>query len=101
MLGERGDEIVPFPPIFGRSDVLLVPKSMKCRLRSEIFRHEAYFDEWFHAICQQAIVDLVYIRKVVDGLTFFVFAVNTNLVVKDRVKTNVFKISDFFDAPQI
>ena len=43
-------------------------------------------------ILEQAVVDLVDVGKIVNGLTACVFVVHADFVVEDRVKANVFEI---------
>src|SRR6267143_3134911 len=60
MAREILDELLPFVPILGRRDVLLVPESMqRVRVRGELLGHEAELDKWTNVIFEQAVVDLV------------------------------------------
>ncbi len=58
----------------------------------EFFGHEADFDERAHAICEQAVVDLIDVGKVVDRVPVRIEIVDANLIVKDGVKTDVAEI---------
>ena len=64
---------------------------MSAWLWRKLLRHEAQFDEGADAVGQQAVVDLVDVREVVDRLALFVLVVDADFVVKDGVEAHVWK----------
>ena len=67
-------------------------------IEGELFRHEADLDDGLDAVLQQAVVDLVDVGEVIDGVAVLVFVVDADFVVKDGVKTDVLEIGDCFTA---
>jgi hypothetical protein len=61
---------------------------------SEFARHETKFDEGPYASPKQAIVNLVYVREVVDGMSSGVFIVHSEFVKKDAMKSDILHICD-------
>jgi hypothetical protein len=59
--------------------------------------HETNFNKGPHSVLQQAVVDLIDIGKVIDGMTLFVFVVNADFVMQDVMKAHITKLSDFLD----
>src|ERR1700693_5086530 len=98
---EMGDEVVPFVPIFWRRNVWLVPERMKGRLRGKLPGHEAQFYKWTNMICQQAIIDLIDVRKIVDGLSFRILVVQADLIMENRMKSYIFEAGHFLDFAPI
>ncbi len=56
--------------------------------------HEAQFNKGTHAVCQEAVVNLVNVRPVIYWLPVGSFAVDAVLVVEDIVKANVAEVGD-------
>src|SRR5438445_11361782 len=95
MAGERFDELIPFRPVFWWSDVLLVPKRVQgVGIGSQLLGHEAEFDDGAHSVFKQAVVNLVDVGEVVDGLAGGVFAVDAYFIVKTGVEAYVFVVGD-------
>ena len=102
VLGELGDEIVPLIPVFGWRDVLLVPESMKRVLvRGQCFGHETQFDERTHPVVQQAVVDLIDIRKVVQRMALGILVVDSNFIVEDGVEAHVLEAGNLLYIAEI
>src|SRR6266478_603634 len=96
------NELLPFVPVFRRRNVLFVPEGMeRIRIGSELFGHEAELDEWADVILEQAVVDLIDIGEVVDGLAFPVLIVQANLVMEDGMEADVFKAGDAFGFAEV
>ena len=96
------DQLLPLVPLLGRSDILLVPKGMKrVGVGGKLLGHEAQLDERPNMVLQQAIVDLVHVRKVVDGLAIFVFVIKPDFVMENRVKSHVLKPRDALGFAQV
>ena len=70
----------------------LYQKACKYFLGREFFGHEAQLDEGAHAIGQQVVVDLIDVGEVVLELALVVLVIDTDFVVKDGVKANVFEV---------
>src|SRR5712692_9922981 len=96
------NELLPFVPVFRRRNVLFVPEGMeRVRIGGKLFGHEAELDEWADVILEQAVVNLIYIRKVVNGLAIVVLIVQANFVMEDGVETNVFECGDAFRFAEV
>ena len=54
-----------------------------------------------HAVFQKAIVDLIDVGKIVDGVSIVVLIIDTHFVVQDVVETNVLERCDFLHFPQV
>src|SRR6266849_184573 len=95
MASEVFNELLPLVPVLGRRDVLLVPEGVEsARIRGKLFGHEAELDEGADVVLEQAVVNLIDVGKVVNGLTVFVLVVEAGLVVEDGVKADVFEAGD-------
>ncbi len=102
MAGEILDELFPLAPVFGRRDILLVPERMnRLRVKGELLGHEAELDKRTNLIREQAIVDQVGVRVVVDGAAVFVFVVEAVFIVEDRMEADVFELGDPFGLTQV
>ncbi len=102
MLREMRDHVVPATPILGRRDHRLVPERVHGGRRHRKFaRHETEFHERAHAVLQQAIVDLIDVREVVNRRTLLVFVVEADLIVEDGMKAYLLEIGDAFDFSQV
>jgi hypothetical protein len=73
----------------------------RIRIESQLFRHEADLNHRAYAVLEQPVVHLVHVGKVVDGISVFIFVVDTQFVVKDRVKPYIPEIRDLFYSAQI
>ena len=98
---KRRDQVVPPHPIFWGSDVGLVPEGMRHVPGGQFLRHEAQLYEGTHPVGQQAVINLIQVRKVVERLALLVFIIDTNFVVKDGVEAHILKAGDLFDFPQV
>ncbi len=94
VLGEGGHESVPFSVVLGRRDDLLVPEGVVVEPRGKLFGHEADLDEGADAVGEQAIVDLIDVGKVVDGIALGVFVVDADVVIHDGVEADVLEVGD-------
>src|ERR1700757_368461 len=94
MLREGGDKRVPLGVILRRRDDLLVPEGMVVEARGELLRHEADLDEGADSVGEQAVVDLIDVGEVVDGVALLVFVVDAEFVVKDGVEADVPEVGD-------
>src|SRR5690349_9319562 len=101
MLAKSLYEVIPLRPIFWRSYVGLVPKGMNGIRHCQFSRHEAQLNERFYAVREQAVINLVHIRKVIDGVLLAVFIVQANFVVKNGMKTDIHEVGDLFDLTQV
>src|SRR5271166_2422824 len=99
--GELRDHVVPLGVILRRGDVGAIPKCLDVRTRSKLVRHETELDKRLDAICQKTVVNLVNVGKVVNRPTVFVFVVNADFVVEDRVEAHVLQAGDLLDFAQI
>src|SRR5713226_3238658 len=89
------DELPPLVPILRRRDAGLVPKRMRRRrVRGQFARHEAQFHKRADAIFEQPVVNLVNVRKIVNGIAGIVFVVKPYLVMENGVKPDVFEAGD-------
>src|SRR5579862_969889 len=93
MFGKCGDQIVPLSPIFWRCNIWFVPESVWTVFCRQFIGHEAQFDKRLHTICQQPVVDLIDVRKIVDWPSLAVFVVESEFVVKNRMEAHEFKAS--------
>ena len=99
MLGEGGHERVPLFEGLGWGDVLLVPEGVEgVGVKGELLGHEADLDDGADAVFEQAVVDLVDVGEVVDGVAVLVLVVDADLVVEDGVEANVLEVGGFFDG---
>ncbi len=100
--GELGDEVVPLIPVFGWRDVLLVPERMeRVLVRRQFLRHETQFDERTNTVVQQAVINLIDIRKVVQGMTLGVFVVDSNLIMKNGMEAHVLEAGNLLHIAEI
>ena len=76
MLRKGRNQRVPLRVVLGRRDDLLVPEGVVVEPRRQLLRHEADLDKGPHAIRQQAVINLVDVRQVVDGVSLRVFVVD-------------------------
>src|SRR5260370_1863638 len=95
------DKVVPLVPILWRRNDRLVPERMNDGLRGKFPRHEAQFDEGADMIFQQAIIDLIDVREIIDGFSGGIFIVHAGLVVENRVKTDVFESGHLLDLAEV
>ena len=90
VLGEVGHQVVPSLHALRRRNILLVPEGMKgIGIEGELLGHEADFDEGPHAVFEQAVVDLVDVGEVVDGIAMLVFVVDADFIVEDGVEAHI------------
>ena len=101
MFRELINKVIPFIPIFGRRDILLVPKSMQRILGRQLLGHKTQLNKRAHSVLQEPIVGLIHVGEVVYRPTFAVFVVNAHVVEKDCVEANVFHLRDLFYFPQV
>ena len=102
VLGEVRHQIVPAFHALWRRDVRLVPERMECvRVEGQLLWHEADLYDGAHAILQQAVVDLIDVGEIVDGIAVLVFVVDAYLVVKDGVEANVAEVRYFLHGAKI
>src|SRR5271168_636179 len=95
MACEIFDELFPLVPIFRRGDVLFVPEGMDgVGIGGELFGHEAELDEGADFVFEEAVVDLVDVGEIVDGLAGLVFVVEAEFVVEDSVEADVVEAGD-------
>src|ERR1700727_2181384 len=80
----------------GGRDVRLVPEGMECVwVEGKLLWHEAYLDHGTDTVLQQAIIDLIDVREIVDRVSVLILVVDTDLVVQDGVEPDVLKICGF------
>ena len=101
MLGEARDEVAPFSPVFGRRNNRVIPERMQYRLGGKLLRHEAEFHKGVDPALYQSVVNLIDIRKVVNRSAVGVFAVDADLIMKNRVEADIFEPSNLFNVVQI
>src|ERR1035437_1722225 len=95
------DQFLPEMPPLGHCCDRLVPKGMLNVSGRKLPRHKAKFDEGPDVALQQAVVYLIDIREIVASLTLVVFAIDSDFVVKDSVKTDILKVCNFLDGIQV
>ncbi len=98
VLGKGGDEAVPLRVVLGRRDDLLVPEGVVVEARGKFLGHEADLDEGANAVGEQAVVDLVDVGEVVDGIALRVFVVDADVVVHDGVEADVLEVGDLLHS---
>src|SRR6185369_7292628 len=102
MAREGFDHLAPAIPNLRRRHVLLVPEGVQSfRVGRELLGHEAHFHEGAHLIFQEAIVDLIDVREVVDGISSGIFVVHSDFILKNRVEPDEFEIGDAFGFAEI
>jgi hypothetical protein len=102
VLGEMRHQSIPGFETFRRRDIRLVPEGVEgVWIEGQLLWHEAYFDHRTDTVLQQAIIDLIDIREIVDGISVLVLVVNTDLVVQDGVEADVFEIGDLLDGDEV
>ncbi len=102
VLGEGGHEVVPALHALGGRDVLLVPEGVEVvGIEGELLGHEADLDDGANAVGEEAVVDLVDVGEVVDGVAVLVFVVDTDFVVEDAVEADVAEVGDFVDGADV
>src|SRR5262245_51002399 len=101
MLGKTGDEIAPSSPIFWRRNDRFVPEGMKRLFRRKLSRSEAQFDEGPHLVLEEAIVDLIDVREVVNRPVVGPLVVDADFVVEDGVEAYIFEAGGRFDVAKI
>src|SRR5580692_5260254 len=101
MSREVRDEILPFVPILGWRNIRLIPKRLEHLGCGKFFGHEAKFYKRANAVLEQAIVNLVDVRKIVDWLPFGILVVQAEFIVKNGMEADVFKSSCVLDGAQV
>src|SRR6266496_2919051 len=94
-------QLPPSFPIPRRRNVGTVPERMRRILCSHCAGHETQLDEWANAIFEKAIINLVDIRPVVDGLAVRIDAVHAVLIMKDGVKSYVLDTGGLLNGTQV
>src|SRR5580700_6480953 len=95
------DQLAPFLIVVWRRGQLLVPECVR-RLRCrQLGRHEAQLYERANAIVQEPVVNLIHIREIVKRDAARVFCINSVLVVKDGMKTDIPKAGDLPCRPKV
>ena len=79
---------------FRRVGQRLVPERVRLLRRGQGRGHEAQLDERPDAVRQDAVVDLIHVRPVVDRLALLGLAVDAVVVVEDVVEADVAEIGD-------
>ena len=74
---------------------------MEYLLGGELLRHEAQFDKRAYAVLQQAVVDLVDVRKIVDRLALRIFVVDSDVIEEDSVEADVLDVGDLLYVAQV
>src|SRR4029077_3914922 len=67
----------------------------------QLLRHEAHLDKRLHTIGQQAIVNLVDVREVIDGPPLAVFVVDADFIVKNGMKSRILEVCDLLYFTQV
>jgi len=101
MRGESRYQRVPPGIVSWRRDDGMVFERVHGLARGELARHERQLDEGANAVRQQSIVDLIEVRKVVERISAFVFVVDSDFIVQDRVESDVLEICCIFYKTQI
>src|SRR5207248_363448 len=86
---EGADQRIPSPVVLRRRDHRSVPEALPDVRAGELPRHETELYERAHAVGEKAVVYLIDVGEVVDGLTLGILRVHADLVVEDGVKTHV------------
>jgi hypothetical protein len=74
---------------------------MFARLRGKFPGHEADLYEWANVIFQQAIINLIDVREIVDGFSRGIFIVQANFIMQDRVKSDVLESGRRLDLAKV
>ena len=74
---------------------------MQRLLRGQLLRHEAQFNERPHAIRQQAIVNLIHVRKVVNRIAVRILIVEPGFVVENSVEADVLEAGRLLHLAQV
>src|SRR5690242_7542852 len=101
MLCERFNQAAPFSRIFRRRWERLVPEGVRCQIRGELARHEAKLDKRLHSIFKKSIVDLIYIREVIDRPALRILIVDPHLVMEDGMKADISEVRNLLHSPQV
>src|SRR6202047_1959030 len=101
MSGEMGDQIGPPPQVLRRRHDRMVPKRMQGLLGGKFFGHEAQLYIRADAVLQKTVINLVDVRKIVNGLTIRVFIVESDFIMKNRMKTDVLESCCPLDFAQV
>src|SRR5262249_30232319 len=64
------------------------------RIKGQLLRHETDLDHGPHAVCEQPVVNLVDVGKVVNRIAVLVFVIYSDFILQDGVKTDVSEIGD-------
>src|SRR5277367_3756326 len=92
MLGECRDHCSPAFVVLWRRDNRFVPKRLASIGGGQLPRHKAQLYERAHMILEHTVVDLVDVRKIVNGLAGCIFVVHADFVMEYSVEANVFEI---------
>jgi hypothetical protein len=71
-------------------------RTVRSQILDQLSRHEAQLYEWLHAFSKLAVIDLIDIGEVVDGLPLLVFVIDSDFIVKDCVKKRTYWKSVIF-----
>ena len=80
---------------------VLLPLGKEGQLRGQLARHEAQFYEGANAVLQQPVVNLIYVREIVNGSAARIFSIYADFVVENGVESDVFEVGCAFHVAQI
>src|SRR5450759_1251993 len=96
-----GNEVVPFAPIFWRRNVRLIPERVQDRFRGKLPGHEAQFHKWTNMIFQQTVIDLIDVRKIINGLSFGILVVQADFIMENRMKSHISESRSVLDLAEV
>ncbi len=67
----------------------------------EFAGHEADLNEGPHAVGEEAVINLIDVGKVVDGIALRILVVDADFVMKDGVKAHVIEVGDLLYGAEI
>src|SRR5262249_33838908 len=63
--------------------------------------HKGEFEEWTDTVVQEAVIDLVNVGKIVDGLSLRIFLVHPHLIVENSVEADIFHLGRLLHLAQV
>src|SRR5262249_20272230 len=101
MFGQSGHQVIPLFPVLGRRHDRLVPEGLVDGLRRKLWRHETQFDKRTDTLLEQTVVDLIDIRKVVEGRSLSVLVVKTDFILQNAMEANILQPGSTSRIPKI
>ena len=80
---------------------MLRPERLKNGLRGKLHGHEAQLYKRANMIFQQAVINLIDVGKIIDGISLRILIVHSDFIMKNRMKPNISESRGVLDLAEI